>query len=58
MLASALSRAKELQDWVNRVYIPDVLAVAPYYLDWAGIGAGHTNYLAWGVFEDEVEAPS
>jgi [NiFe] hydrogenase large subunit len=27
--------------------------VAPYYLDWAGIGKSHTNYLAWGVFEDE-----
>jgi Ni,Fe-hydrogenase I large subunit len=58
MLANALSRVKELQDWVNSVYIPDVLAVAPYYLDWAGIGAGHTNYLAWGVFEDESHDPT
>ncbi len=58
MLANALSRAKELQKWVNDVYIPDVLAVAPYYLDWAKIGAGHLNYLAWGVFEDESHDPT
>jgi [NiFe] hydrogenase large subunit len=58
MLADALSRAKELQAWVNDVYIPDVLAVAPYYLDWAGIGIGHANYLAWGVFDDESREPT
>ncbi|MFQ5751132.1 MAG: nickel-dependent hydrogenase large subunit [bacterium] len=53
MLGDALSRVKELKTWVDEVYIPDVLAVAPYYLDWAGIGKSHANYLAWGVFEDE-----
>lgn len=58
MLAKALSRAKELQDWVNTIYIPDVLAIAPAYLDWASIGKGHTNYLAWGVFEDESHDPT
>jgi len=26
--------------FVDKVYIPDVLAVAPFYKDWAGIGAG------------------
>ena len=29
------ARAKE---FVDKVYLPDVLAVAPFYLDWAGIG--------------------
>jgi [NiFe] hydrogenase large subunit len=57
MLGDALSRAKELKTWVDEVYIPDVLAVAPYYLDWASIGKSHTNYLAWGVFEDETWDP-
>jgi [NiFe] hydrogenase large subunit len=57
MLGDALSRAKELKTWVDTVHIPDVLAVAPYYLDWAGIGKSHTNYLAWGVFEDESWDP-
>lgn len=57
MLGDALSRAKELQAWVDDTYIPDVLAVAPYYLDWAGIGKSHANYLAWGVFEHESRDP-
>jgi len=58
MLGDALFRAKELQRWVDDVYIPDVLAVAPHYLDWAAIGKSHTNYLAWGVFEDASWDPS
>jgi len=39
---------KNAKDFVNQVYIPDLLAVAPYYLDWAGIGGGLQNYLAFG----------
>ena len=39
---------KNAKDFVNQVYIPDLLAVAPYYLDWAGIGGGLENYLAYG----------
>lgn len=35
-------------EFVNQVYIPDLLAVAPYYLDWGGIGGGLENYLAYG----------
>jgi len=33
---------------VDQVYIPDLLAVASYYKDWAAIGGGVTNYLAYG----------
>jgi [NiFe] hydrogenase large subunit len=51
-LKNYLFRVKELQDFVDNVYIPDVMAVAPYYLDQAGVGKGHANYLSWGVFED------
>ena len=39
---------KEAKEFVNNVYVPDVLAVAPYYLDWGGIGGGLPNYLAYG----------
>jgi hydrogenase large subunit len=45
MVGQLLNDAKE---FVNQVYIPDLLAVAPYYLDWAGIGGGLPNYLAYG----------
>lgn len=33
---------------VDQVYIPDLLAVASYYKDWASIGGGLKNYLAYG----------
>ena len=52
VLDDFLFRVRELKDWVDRVFIPDVLAIAPYYLKWAGIGKGVMNYLSWGVFED------
>ena len=36
----------EVRDFVNQVYLIDVAAVGGFYLDWAGYGAGVTNYLA------------
>ena len=51
-LANLRPRLMEIRDWVENVYIPDVLAVAPYYLDYAGVGKGPANFLAWGVFDD------
>jgi hydrogenase large subunit len=38
----------EAKEFIDQVYIPDLLAVAPYYLDWGGIGGGLENYLAYG----------
>ena len=39
---------KDAQEFVDQVYIPDLLAVAPFYTDWAGVGGGLSNYLAYG----------
>jgi hydrogenase large subunit len=44
-VGQALQRGLE---FVEQVYIPDVLAVAPFYLDWAAIGGGLENYLCYG----------
>ena len=52
VLDNVLWELKKIQAWVDSVYIPDVLAIAPYYLKYAGIGKGVGNYLSWGVFED------
>ena len=46
-----------MQNWIDTVYVPDVLAIAPYYLDYAGVGKGHANFLSWGVFEDASYDP-
>jgi hydrogenase large subunit len=34
--------------FVEQVYIPDLMAIAGFYKDWAAIGGGLTNYLAYG----------
>jgi len=39
---------EEGKRFVEQVYLPDLLAVAPYYLDWTGIGGGVKNYLCYG----------
>ncbi len=33
---------------VDNLYIPDLLAVASFYTDWAAIGGGLGNYMAYG----------
>ncbi len=38
----------QASDFVNKVYIPDLLAVAGFYKDWGAIGGGLPNYLAYG----------
>lgn len=39
---------KDAKTFIEQVYIPDLLAIAPYYLDWASIGGGLGNYLVYG----------
>jgi len=40
------------KNFVEKVYIPDLLAVASFYKDWAGYGSGVGNYLVYGEFPD------
>jgi hydrogenase large subunit len=39
-------------EFVDQVYLPDLLAIAPYYLDYASLGEGLGNFLTWGEFPD------
>ena len=43
---------KKAQEFVEKVYIPDLLAVASFYKEWAAIGGGVGNYLSYGEFPD------
>ena len=47
------------QRFVSQVYIPDLLAVASFYKDWAGYGAGVGNYMVYGEYplNDESDPP-
>jgi hydrogenase large subunit len=42
----------DMQDFVNRVYIPDTLAIARFYKDWGSRGEGVGNFLTYGDFPD------
>ena len=46
----------ETMDFVNNVYIPDVVAVAGFYKDWGKIG-GCTNFLVYGEFPQGPKEP-
>lgn len=47
---------KETMAFVKNVYIPDVVAVAGFYKDWAKYG-GTTNYLVYGEFPQSDKEP-
>jgi len=38
----------DAQQFVEQVYIPDLLAIASFYKDWGAIGGGLSNYMAYG----------
>ena len=42
------SLIKQANAFVEQVYLPDLMAIAGFYKDWAGYGGGLTNYLAYG----------
>jgi len=42
------SLIKQATAFVEQVYIPDLMAIAGFYKDWAGYGGGVKNYLAYG----------
>ena len=47
LVSRLISQADE---FVNEVYIPDLLTVASFYKDWAKYGGGLSNYLCYGEF--------
>jgi len=43
----------KMEEFVNQVYLPDLLAIAPYYKEYAGLGEGLGNFLTWGELPGE-----
>jgi hydrogenase large subunit len=57
-LAEIATLIADARSFVDQVYGPDVLLVARQYPDWASLGSGIGNYLAYGEFpEDETDEP-
>ena len=54
-IANFLWKLQQLRDFVDNVYIPDVIAVAEVYSDYFAIGKGCGNLLSYGVFDLEAK---
>jgi hydrogenase large subunit len=39
---------KQMREFVDQVYVPDILAIAGFYKDWGGRGEGLGNFLSFG----------
>lgn len=50
-IAAFLWRLNEIRDFIDNVYIPDVLMVAEAYSDYFAVGKGCGNLLSYGTFD-------
>jgi len=59
-LAKIKNVIEAMQTFVDQVYVPDTLAIAGFYKDWAKQGEGTGNFLCYGDFPsgatDDVES--
>jgi len=55
-IAKYLFMLREQIKFIEEVYIPDLLAVASFYKDWAAIG-GNKSFLAYGDFPESDKEP-
>jgi len=50
---------RKMQDFVDQVYVPDTLAIAGFYKDWASRGEGIGNFMTYGDFPEKgMDDPS
>jgi Ni,Fe-hydrogenase I large subunit len=49
-LAFIRQKFQEAKQFVEQVYIPDLLAVAPFYMEWFALGEGLGNFMSYGEF--------
>ncbi len=47
---------RSMRSFVDQVYVPDTLAIAGFYKDWAALGEGLGNFLTYGDFPDKSMA--
>jgi len=47
---------RSMNAFVDQVYVPDTLAIAGFYKDWAALGEGLGNFLTYGDFPDKSMA--
>lgn len=52
-LAQVQTIIKQMQDFVDKVYVPDTLAIASFYKDWFKQGEGLGNFMTYGDFPEK-----
>jgi hydrogenase large subunit len=58
-LAQVQDIIKQMQRFVDQVYVPDTLAIAGFYKDWGAQGEGVGNFLTYGDFPEKgMDDPS
>ncbi len=58
-LAIVADAIEKMRTFVYQVYLPDLLAIAPYYKEYAALGEGVGNFLSWGEFPaDDINNPA
>jgi hydrogenase large subunit len=45
---------RSIKEFVEKSYIPDVLAIGDYYRDYFNIGGGYGNLMSYGLFSEPV----
>jgi len=51
MITAFLWKLRKIRDFINTVYLPDVIAIGRVYHDYFEIGAGCRNYLSYGGYQ-------
>ncbi|KAB2967039.1 MAG: nickel-dependent hydrogenase large subunit [Thermoanaerobaculia bacterium] len=54
-ITTFLWRLRELQDFIDGTYLPDVITLAEVYRDYCEIGAGPRNLLSYGAYDLDGE---
>jgi hydrogenase large subunit len=54
-ITTSLWRLKELQEFIDNVYLPDVMTLAEVYRDYLQIGVGCKRLLSFGLFDLDAE---
>jgi hydrogenase large subunit len=58
-LAQVQEIINKMKTFVDQVYVPDTLAIAGFYKDWAGRGEGVGNFMTFGDFPEKgMDDPS
>ncbi len=54
-ITTSLWRLKEIQEFINNIYLPDVITISQIYRDYFQMGSGCGNFISFGQFDLDAE---